>query len=137
MRNVVLAVLLGLFGLVAYIRFAPSDPAVWNVPPDTMAAGDYPGEGRFLAVRYGVPAGTLDRLTAIALATPRTTILAGSAQDGMVTFVTRSALWGFPDYTTARLQDDTFAIFGRLRFGRGDMGVNEARIKGWLAALGL
>ena len=30
---------------------------------------------------------------------------------------------------------DVLKIYGRLRFGRSDLGVNKARVEGWLAAL--
>ena len=47
----------------------------------------------------------------------------------MITYVTRSALWGFPDYTTAIAQPDdrggTYLILhGRARYGASDLGVN-------------
>ena len=77
------------------------------------------------------------RIDAIARATPRTTVLAGSVAEGRITYVTRSRLWGFPDYTTVERSGDRITLFGRLRFGRGDMGVNRARIEGWLAQAGL
>ena len=78
----------------------------------------------------------LGKLEARALATPRTRLIAGSAEEGLLTFQTRSLLWGFPDYTTASVTDGTLVIYGRLRFGRSDIGVNKARILGWLASLG-
>jgi uncharacterized protein (DUF1499 family) len=77
----------------------------------------------------------LARLDEIALETPRTSRLAGSAEDGRVTYVTRSRVFGFPDYTTAEVVDGQLRVFGRLRFGGSDMGVNRARIESWLAQL--
>ena len=50
----------------------------------------------------------------------------------MITYVTRSALFRFPDYTTVRHRDAQIEIYGRLRFGRSDLGVNAARIDRWL-----
>jgi hypothetical protein len=50
----------------------------------------------------GADRAALARLDEIALATPRTTRLAGSPDEGRITWITRSALWGFPDYTTAQ-----------------------------------
>ena len=69
-------------------------------------------------------------------ATPRTQHLAGTVEEGMVTYITRSLVFGFPDYTTARLQGDRIEIHSRLRFGQSDMGVNAARLESWLAQLG-
>ena len=53
----------------------------------------------------------------------------------MITYVTRSRVFGFPDYTTVRQAGDTLEIHGRLRFGESDMGVNAARVDGWLERL--
>ncbi len=125
----------------AWVRLAPSDPARWHVDP----AGAAPGPGRYVAGPAGdrpaLPGGadTLERLAALAEATPRTRLLAGSVAEGRITWITRSRLWGFPDYTTAALCGPDGAevcIHARLRFGRDDLGVNRARVEGWLAALG-
>lgn len=125
-------------GLCVFIRFAPSDPAKWHIDP--LSAAD-PGEaGVLLLPGQGAPVGNLSDLDDIALQTPRTTQLAGSLQEGMITYVTRSKGFGFPDYTTVRAipkGDGTsdLGIFARLRFGRSDLGVNAARIDGWVKAL--
>ncbi|PWE37157.1 DUF1499 domain-containing protein [Pelagicola sp. LXJ1103] len=80
--------------------------------------------------------GALARVDAVIRDTPRTKVIAGSVESGMVSYQTRSALWGFPDYTTLRGDGDLVEINSRLRFGQSDLGVNRARIKGWLEALG-
>jgi uncharacterized protein (DUF1499 family) len=141
--------ILGLIGLTVafavYVRLAPSDPARWHVsfypkPPDTYPAAD----GFQIVRQIDDPAAVLARLDTIIMATPRTVRLAGSVEEGMITYVTRSKLWGFPDYTTVYAgADDTIEgtfgpllkVDGRLRFGQSDMGVNRARIEGWLAEL--
>ena len=130
-----LVILIVVFGLMLWVRLAPTDPAKWHQVPAARAPGDYPTEGSFTAVRRITDPTVLDRLKTVALATPRTQILAES--DGLVTFVTRSLLWGFPDYTTAQFDGQRLTIYGRLRFGRGDFGVNRKRITAWLAQLGL
>ena len=60
-----------------------------------------------------------------------------AADEGRITWVTRSALWGFPDYTTAEVTPTdggrSSTIFARPRFGSSDMGVNAARLEDWLA----
>jgi hypothetical protein len=88
-----------------------------------------------LGPEAGAPSDLLARLDAVALATPRTTRLAGSVSEGRITWVTRSAVWGFPDYTTAEARADGLYLQARLRFGREDMGVNAARLRDWLARL--
>nr|WP_246429327.1 DUF1499 domain-containing protein [Sagittula marina] len=123
--------MIGLGGL-AWIRLAPSDPAVWHVDPKVTADQDLTS-----GVRRRVPAedGDFLRLNGLILATPRTEVLAGSVDEGFVTYVTRSMWMGFPDYTTVREEDGVLEIWARLRFGSDDMGVNRARVDGWLAAL--
>ena len=102
-----------LVGLIAafalYVRLAPSDPARWHKAPPDLPVGDSAGLNSFVAVRGG-DREILERLIQIAKATPRTERLAGSADEGMITLVTRSRLWGFPDYTTIRLQGQTLTV---------------------------
>jgi hypothetical protein len=125
-------------GFAAYVRLAPTDPTRWNVAPQAAAPGDTTEAGGFLAARrIAAPAAeVLQAFEQRALATPRTTLIAGSVNEGMMTFQTRSRLWGFPDYTTVTVTDDLLIVYGRLRFGGSDIGVNQARILGWQETLG-
>ncbi|SHH77544.1 DUF1499 domain-containing protein [Marivita hallyeonensis] len=126
--TIVLIVVAGL----AWIRFAPSDPEVWHVDPQVTADQDLAG-----GVRRRIPAedGTFEALDRIILATPRTEVLAGSVEDGKVTYITRSQWMGFPDYTTVMRNEDVLELHARLRFGQSDMGVNKQRVEGWLQML--
>lgn len=124
---------------LAYVRLAPADPAVWHV--DLAAEGFDPFGGQVFCItpdnRYGPLAeGALERLATIVQATPRTELVAGSPAEGHMTWVTRSALIGYPDYTTVQLlSGPTLCLFGRQRFGYDDWGVNAARIGGWMQTL--
>lgn len=133
-------------GVLGYIRFAPSDPAVWHadmsVPgyqPRPNAAAFCPRPGDPLAPDMTDPAAILTRLDAIALATPRTARVAGSVAEGRITWITRTRLMGYPDYTTAQIMDPgstpRLCIIGRQRFGEGDGGVNARRVQTWAQAL--
>lgn len=126
-------ILLVAANFAAWVRFAPSDPARWHVAPEVTVDEDLPGGVKRRVTDAGPEA--LRRFDAIARATPRTQVLAGSVAEGMVTYITRSAFWGFPDYTTVRQQGADLLIHGRLRFGSSDMGVNRARVDRWIAAL--
>ncbi|WP_377187233.1 DUF1499 domain-containing protein [Ruegeria meonggei] len=131
--KIALWLVLGLvFAIGAYIRLAPSDPARWHIAPQVEADKDLKG-GVMRVVETG-PDG-LARLDALAQVTPRTSVLAGSVDDGMITYVTRTKVIGFPDYTTAQQDGDTLRIYGRLRFGGSDFGVNKARIDAWLGQM--
>jgi uncharacterized protein (DUF1499 family) len=81
----------------------------------------------------------LNHLTALALAGPRTEELYTTAALRR-RFVQRSFVMRFPDIidASAIAIDDahsTLAIYSRSVVGRGDFGVNRARVERWLAAL--
>jgi hypothetical protein len=75
----------------------------------------------------------------VAMAEPRTSRLAGSPEEGRITYVSRSRVWGFPDYTTVGTVPDGegvwLVIYARARFGREDFGVNADRVGRWLSAI--
>lgn len=126
-----LIVILGIAGL-GYIRYGPSDPADWHVDPLVTANQDLVDGVRR---RVSDAPGLMERLHLIALETPRTEVLAGSVEEGHITYVTRSRWMGFPDYATVKRDDGQLEIWSRLRFGKTDMGVNKARIDAWLQRL--
>ena len=127
---ILLALILG-FG--AYVRLAPTDAAKFHRIADFDA--DSQQEGGVKRVIQG-DKDSLAKLDRLAQATPRTKVLAGSANEGFVTYETRSAGFAFPDYATVKLDGDTIRIHSRLRFGRSDFGVNAKRVQGWIDALG-
>ncbi|MEQ9673777.1 MAG: DUF1499 domain-containing protein [Roseovarius indicus] len=126
---VLLVVLVLAVGLAVYVRVAPSDPDRWHVMPDDVTDRDL--EGGAMRVVDAGEAG-LARLHEIITDTPRTTVLAGSVEEGMITYVTRSKVFGFPDYTTVQQSGGKIRLYGRLRFGKSDLGVNAKRVDGWL-----
>lgn len=139
-------VLFGVIAAMAYVRLAPLDVQTWHSPQlPEMAPGEYPATGSFIGqyVQDGDGRAAFARLHETALATPRTQVLAGSPAEGKVTYVTRSRIVGFPDLTTATLirSPDTseamIQVYARLRFGKADLGVNEARARDWVARAGL
>ncbi|WP_237267435.1 DUF1499 domain-containing protein [Sulfitobacter alexandrii] len=125
-------------GLLAYIRLAPHNVMRWHHAAETRAPlGETALDGGFIW-REDVGANgpeRLARLDGIIRRTPNTQVLAGSVDDGQVTYVTRTRWIGFPDYTTVTLDDGILEVYGRLRFGRSDMGVNGKRIRGWIDQL--
>lgn len=127
---VIIAVAIG--GL-AYIRLAPSDPSVWHTDPQVLSDQDLRDGVRR---RFEGDEALMAQLERIILSTPRTEKLAGSVEEGRVTYITRSKWMGFPDYTTVQLVDGDIELYARLRFGRSDLGVNKARVDAWLDDLG-
>lgn len=128
-------VLLLVAGLLAYIRLAPHDIPRWHRAGPEAGLGETTLDGGYVwreDVGAQGPA-RLARLDAVIRSDPATALLTGSVQDGQLTYVSRSKVMGFPDYTTVTLADGVLEVYGRLRFGKSDMGVNAKRIKGWLA----
>jgi len=134
------------------IRTADHDPARWHVDPLTAARTGKPND--FLAAPEGMaaakvdrtlgplgadPASLMARLHAVALAETRVEVVAGAPDDLFVTYVQRSAVFGFPDYVSVRAvvlgEGASLAIWSRARYGHSDLGVNRARVERWLAAL--
>jgi hypothetical protein len=141
MKIVIVLVLIAAAVLLGYIRLAPSDPQRWHIAlaprPAILAAPSLQVVTLTGGAYVDVPASTdtLAKLDQIAMATPRTKRLAGSVAEGRITWITRSALFGFPDYTTAQVADGQITLYARLRFGNGDQGVNAARLGLWAAEL--
>lgn len=138
MMNILAVIALLALGLMAYVRLAPTDVERWHQIATVNEPGDLVAPGGFRAARQinADGAEVLAALDRIASATPRTRRIAGSVNDGMITYQTRSLIWGFPDHTTAAVQGDLLVVHGRLRFGQSDMGVNRARVTAWLDQLG-
>jgi len=70
----------------------------------------------------------------------RVTKVAASAPDKTERYIQRSRLMGFPDTIVVRFLErpegrSTLALYSRSQLGRGDFGVNRARIERWLEKL--
>lgn len=139
---------IALFALVfaAWVRLAPSDPQAWHrLPAPQDRPGAETGPNWIILHEWiaGDPTEVLASIDAAARATPRTEVLAGSVESGMITYVTRSRLWAFPDYTTVAIGPEppggtgypTLTVWGRSRFGQSDLGVNAERVRAWFAAV--
>lgn len=144
--TLVVLILIVAAGAMAFVRLAPTDPDVWHMSldprpldmatpsPDKVTALPNGGYVDLTAAPDQTQA-LLAKLDGIALATPRTLRIAGSAETGRITWQTRSAFWGFPDYTTAESTPNGVTLYARQRFGKGDWGVNAARLTAWISAL--
>lgn len=132
MRLFILIVVLAVLGVGLYIRIAPHDADRWHRPIVESSDADL----KTGAVRvFDASPDTLARADRYLRALPRTRVLAGSVEEGRITYVTRSRFFGFPDYTTIEIVDGKLRAYARLRFGKSDMGVNRQRLEGLLAAL--
>ena len=134
------------FGGSAFVRMSPVEAARWHVDPE---ADGRTGPGRYLVAEGGdrppltlsaPPAAVLEALNHIALAWPRTQRIAWEPGIGRATYMTRSRVMGFPDFTSVKVAPDgqgsAVTAYARLRYGREDMGVNRDRVTAWLTGLG-
>ena len=143
-----LLVLVSACGLM--VRGSEHDPAVWHIDPLVTERTGKPND--YLAAPEGTTAAAPDRVLTrapadplgafdrAARAAPRVEVVAGAPAEGFVTYVQRSALIGFPDYVSVRAVETpsgpSLAVWSRSRYGYSDLGVNKARIEGWLAEAG-
>ncbi len=118
--------------LILYVRVVPLEAARWHRPIE--AASDQDLTGGAIRVLDG-DAALFGRLDNALGALPRTKVLAGSVAENRITYVTRSAFFGFPDITTIELRDGQIRMFARLKFGASDLGVNRKRLEGLIAAV--
>ena len=143
------AVLLAAASGYVVINTSSHDPARWHVDPATARPGTSRNE-YFVAPRGTTaapaesetrlyperPRALLARFDAIARAQPRTRVVAGDLDSLMITYVQRSRVFGFPDYLTVKAVVTEggagLIIWSRARYGRGDFGVNRARVEAWL-----
>ena len=116
----------------AYVRLGPSDPSRWHI--SIPNEGDIDLAGGAVRIVPNSP-DVFERLIEMMSKLPRTAVLAGTVEEGHLTYITRSKLMGYPDYTTIERSDETIKIFARLRFGKSDLGVNAARLEQLKAVL--
>ncbi len=129
------------------------DPARWHVDPLTAERTGKPND--YLVAPAGRAAASVDRVFApvgespealmarfhaVAMEAPRVEVVAGAPEEGWVSYVQRSAVFGFPDYVSVKAVPveggAALAIWSRARYGHSDLGVNAARVERWLAAMG-
>ena len=118
-----------------WIRFAPIYKDSWHVT--TRAERDKAFLGGVIRFLPAAGKAELEQLVSVVEQAPRTKHIAGDVEEGMLTYVNRTKVFGFPDFTTLWLSDAGLHIYARVRFGRVDFGVNKARIVDWLRKAGL
>lgn len=130
--------------LLLWVRLAPiSVDEVHRIGPlPHAAAGDWGEPEEFEAVRQvPAPKAALTDLVKIATARPETEVLEGSADEGLVTVVTRSSVLGVPEITNLWIEGDRVHLRGRAAFPLLTLGSQraraESRIDAWLGLAGL
>ena len=140
-------------GLFYYVSKVEHDVAVWHVDPLTVSQSVKPHSFRMAPpalteefVDMPSPVYTVNpTLMAKAfddyvLSQTKTIRIAGSPEEGWMTYVRRSRSLNLPDYISVKFIDlnggkSTIAIYSRSRFGYDDLGVNEKRVLAWVGTL--
>lgn len=138
-------VLLAIALLAAAIamRSVGHDPALWHVDPNVVT--EIESGNQFLlngpdAVRIFTPPARTAQVFHEQVAQPYgARLLAGSPDEGWMTYVVTSRIFAFPDYVSVRITPDDrgarLSIYSRSRFGQSDLGANRKRVERWVAAL--
>ncbi len=123
-------IMVPIVALAAYVRLAPSNTEHWHVDP--IESRERLGVGILSEISVD-----LADLHVVVMTLPRVRVLAGSVQNGHITYVARSKLWGFPDYISVKQTGSQLTVFSRQRFGSSDHGVNAKRLLDLAEAIGL
>jgi uncharacterized protein (DUF1499 family) len=114
-----------------------------ETPNDALACGDglCAAKADIAAPVFSMSAPDLFQLVQKALGQePRLTLMAKEPDRGVLRYVQRSALLRFPDtinIKVAALAEGraTVLLYSRSQIGRGDLGVNRARIERWIGLI--
>ncbi|NND42939.1 MAG: DUF1499 domain-containing protein [Silicimonas sp.] len=146
MKTLLITLLALAAAIVLWIRYSPIDRDAWHVDP--ADAGDLGRSGVKLigldAPRFAAdPETVLETIHEIALSEPRTRLLDGDIDEGMLTFVARSRTIGFADFITVKAVSEgrktKLSVASRPRAGAKayDWGVNAKRIDRWMQEMRL
>ena len=121
-----------------WVRIAPTDTASWHVDPSIKqdkSARSFQTNAEFKGIAEGV--GLLE--TDPALPDERSSVIAGSPEDGFVTYMLRTRTFGYPDFLSAKwvpnYKGGVLYIYSRSRFGYSDLGRNKRRVLEWIKRL--
>ncbi|MDG2095940.1 MAG: DUF1499 domain-containing protein [Paracoccaceae bacterium] len=143
--KIIFAVFLIVIIVLCYIRFAKPNESNWHVDPELVSRNDL--RNSFLInskssnfFHYAVPVKELYIELYTILEEDKCQRVFGDIDDGLITFVCRSRLFGFPDYVSISLRESetgvsTLSVFSRSRFGIYDFGKNKKRVTNWLQQL--
>jgi hypothetical protein len=143
--KIIFAVFLILIIVLCYIRFAKPNESNWHVDPELVSRNDLRNSFLFNSkssnfFHYAVPVKELYLELDTIFEEDKCQRVFGDIDDGLITFVCRSRLFGFPDYVSISFREpetgvSTLSVFSRSRFGIYDFGKNKKRVTKWLQQL--
>ena len=127
---------IALFAGTLYVRLASHDPAQWHVDPATVTEVNADNQYRDSTVVSGDRSTVTARLSKVLGGD----VIGGTWESGFVTLVVRTPLYGYPDYVSVRVTEESaettgVTIFSRSRFGKLDFGANKKRVETVFTAL--
>ena len=143
--KVLLICLLICFLLFTYIRFSKVDQSIWHLDPDSITYIN--ANNSFLlnhknkgAETFNIGANALFNNLNDIILNDNCEKVFGDINLGLITYVCRSKVFGFPDYISISVKKldvnkSSMSAFSRSRFGRYDFGKNKQRIQKWLTEL--
>lgn len=146
MKVIILCVLICLL-FFAYIRLSKVDKNIWHVDPDIIIFNNE--NNSFLlhsniirTETFNIDVNFLFNTLNNIIINDNCEKIFGDINQGLVTYVCRSKVFGFPDYVSISfkavdVKRSTIGIFSRSRFGRYDFGKNKQRVQKWLTELKL
>ena len=107
----------------------PAEPLICNLKADA-ASPVFPVD----------PARLRDRWMEMAAAEPRVRLISTAKDRQHLVYIQHSFFFRFPDIITVEFlptgnRHSTLALLSRSRYGKGDFGVNAARVDAWIAKL--
>lgn len=130
--------------VLAYIRFAPSKPAIWALDSVSASSTGKPNEYRLTGDKapiFDMPKQDLFALVdGFIRHRKRVNLLAENADTLEATYIQRSMIMGYPDYISIKISSvnanrSRLEVYSRSRFGHSDLGVNKRRIDQWIALI--
>jgi len=134
--------LLALIVLLIIVRFFPVDTEPFHEDPaePDRKRSEVRLIGREAPRFSGEADDVLEAFRQIALSERGVRVVEGSVDEGMVTFVARSKVFGFRDFITVKAVGEAggltkLSVFARPRVNFYDWGVNARRLDRWLGEL--
>ena len=131
--------------LVAYIKLSKVEQSIWHLDPDSITNVNinnsfllnYANKG---TKTFNLEVNALFNILNNIIINDNCEKVFGDINLGLITYVCRSKVFGFPDYVSINFKNldinkSSLSIFSRSRFGRNDFGKNKQRIQKWLTEL--